>query len=74
MAAAVISNDIGIILAAVTHKLNSTDVLHGEAFAALLAIRLAASLSFGCLSLEGDALLVVLAVNNSPSFFFLVLC
>ena len=68
MAAAVISNYMGIILAAVTHKLSSTDVLRGEAFAALLAVRLAASLSLGCLSLEDDALLMVLAVNNPPLF------
>jgi hypothetical protein len=68
MAATVISNDMGIILAAAIHKLSSTDVLRGEAFAALLVVRLTASLSLGCLSLEGDALLVVLAVNNLPLF------
>jgi hypothetical protein len=44
------------------------DALQGKALAALLTIRLALSTSSSSLLLEGDALLVVLAINNL-SFF-----
>jgi hypothetical protein len=62
------SDDLGNIVATASQKLVSTDVLQGEAAAALLAVRLA--VFFGCdqLLLEGDALLVVLAINNPPLF------
>ena len=68
MAAAVLSDDKGAIVAVATQRLNYTDALQGEAFAALLTSRLAAT--FGCnfFSLEGDAFLVVLAINNSSLF------
>ena len=68
VAAAVLSDDKGAIAGAATQRLNCTDTLQGEAIAALLTSRLATS--FGCnfFSLEGDALLVVLTINN-PSLF-----
>lgn len=44
------------------------DALHCEAYAALLASRLANMLGFGNFSLEGEALLVILAIS-SPSLF-----
>jgi hypothetical protein len=44
------------------------DTLQGEALAALLAAHLADSLGRRLVALEGDALLVVLAINN-PSLF-----
>ncbi|GLT61034.1 hypothetical protein SLA2020_337700 [Shorea laevis] len=47
-------------------KLLSTDVLLVEASAALLASRLASSSGLDNLCLEGDSLLVILAIN-SPS-------
>jgi hypothetical protein len=53
---------------AVTHKLSSTDALAGEAFAALLTSRMAFSLTRDNFCLEGDALLVVSAINNPPLF------
>jgi hypothetical protein len=68
VAAAVISNDRGDIVGAATQKLQCTDALQGEAFAALLASCLVASLGYKLLLLEGDALLVVLAINCPPLF------
>ena len=64
VAAAVISNDNSSIFAAATLKLSSIDVLQGKAH----AIRLAASMGFASILLEGDALLVILAIK-SPSLF-----
>jgi hypothetical protein len=43
----------------------------GEAAAALLATRLTAACGVTSFVLEGDALLVVLTINN-PLFFFLL--
>ncbi|XP_059451038.1 uncharacterized protein LOC132181824 [Corylus avellana] len=57
VAAAVISDSSGEILAAATLKLHSSDALLGEAMAALLATRLARSFGFDVFTLEGDALL-----------------
>lgn len=56
---------------AITHKLISSDAHIGEAFVAPLTTRLAAT--FGCNSfiLEGDALLVGLAINTPPPFFLI---
>ena len=68
VAAAIISDERGDIVGAATQKLHCTDALQGEALAALLASRLAASLSCILVVLEGDALLVVLAINNSSLF------
>ncbi|XP_059446389.1 uncharacterized protein LOC132177930 [Corylus avellana] len=68
VAAGVISDASGNMIMVVTHKLSSTDALAGEAFAALLTSRLAVSLTSDKFCIEGDALLVVLAINN-PSLF-----
>ena len=67
-AAAVLSDENGAIVAAATQRLNCTDALQGEALVALLTSRLAASIGCNFFSLEGDALLVALAINN-PSLF-----
>jgi exonuclease III len=68
VAAAVLSDSSGEIFAAATLKLHSFDVLLGEASAALLATRLARSYGLDVFFLEGDALLVSLAVNQ-PALF-----
>jgi hypothetical protein len=68
VAAAVFSDHLGEIIYARTQKLFSSDVLLGEASAALLASRLAASSGFSNFTLEGDALLVILAVNKPHLF------
>jgi hypothetical protein len=68
VAAGVISDDSGNIILAVTHKLPSTDALAGKAFAALLTARMAIYLTSDKFCIEGDALLVVSAINN-PSLF-----
>jgi hypothetical protein len=68
VAAAVLSDHLGEIIYARTQKLFSFDVLSGEASAALLASHLAASLGFSNFTLEGDALLVILAVNKPHLF------
>jgi hypothetical protein len=74
VATGVISDAFGNIIMAVTHKLPSTDALAREAFAALLTSRMAISLTSDNFCIEGDALLVVSAINNPPLFFFLVFC
>ena len=68
VAATMLSDENCAIVAAATQRLNCIDALQGKALATLLTYRLVAS--FGCnfFSLEGDALLVVLAINN-PSLF-----
>jgi hypothetical protein len=68
VAAVVISDDMGNIIGATTQKLIYTDVLQGEASTALLVARLAVFSRCDKRMLEGDALLVVLAINN-PSLF-----
>jgi hypothetical protein len=68
VAAAVVSDEKGDILSAATQNLHGTDALQGEAHAALLAIRLADSMGCRLVVLEGDALLVILAINNPPLF------
>jgi hypothetical protein len=70
VAAAVISNSDGKIILAVTQKLSNIDVLIGEASAALLITRLAASVGIENFLLEGDDLLVILAVNQPKFFYF----
>jgi hypothetical protein len=67
---AIISESSGNIIMAATQELLSLDVLKGGLWLLylLLASRLAVLLSFGNLSLDGDALLVVLAIN-SPLFY-----
>ena len=66
--AAIISNSFGEIICATSQKLFSSDALSGEAFAVLLTSRLTASSGFNNLILEGDALLVILAVNHPHLF------
>jgi hypothetical protein len=68
VAAAVVSDENGDILNAATQKLHGSDALQGEAHAALLAVRLAYSMGCRLIALEGDALLVILAINNPPLF------
>jgi hypothetical protein len=55
---------------AATREFLSADVLQGEASTALLASRLAVLLGFDNLSREGDALLVVIAINSLSFFSF----
>jgi hypothetical protein len=62
------SDEKGDILSAATQKLHSTNALQGEAHAALLAIRLADSMGCRLVALEGDALIVILAINNPLLF------
>jgi hypothetical protein len=64
----VINDASGQIVLAATQKLHSTDVLLGEATATLLATRLASSTGFRSFDLEGDALLVILDVNQPILF------
>jgi hypothetical protein len=66
----VISDYSGNIIMAATQQLHSTDILAGEASAALLASRLALSSRYDHFIIEGDALLVILAIN-SPEYFSL---
>ena len=68
VSAAVLSDEWGAIVGAAMMKLHCLDAFQGEALAALLTTRLAVSLGCNLLSLEGDALLVVLAINN-PTLF-----
>jgi hypothetical protein len=68
VAAATISNSSGSIILVATQHLYSSDVLLGEASAALLAIQCAATLGYVDIILEGDSLLVILALNSPTSF------
>jgi hypothetical protein len=72
VATAVPSDERGAIVGATMLKLHCPDAPQGKVLVAVMTTRLAAS--FGCnfLSLEGDALLVVLAINN-PYFFLGIL-
>ncbi|GLT65295.1 hypothetical protein SLA2020_377340 [Shorea laevis] len=68
VAAIVITDDRGNIVMATSQKLFTLDALQGEALVALLGVRLAASAGLDRLVLEGDSLLVVLAINFSSLF------
>jgi hypothetical protein len=68
VAAATISDSSGSIILAATEHLYSSDVLLGEATAALLATWLVATLGLVDFTLEGDSLLVTLAINSPSSF------
>jgi hypothetical protein len=59
-------------LCCTTQKLCVTDAMIGEDSAALLASSLTISSGFGYFYLEGDALLMILAINN-PSLELLYL-
>jgi hypothetical protein len=64
----VISDSFKHIVLVATQKLHSTDVLLGEATAALLTTRLASTTNFRSFDLERDALLVILAMNQPLLF------
>ena len=66
--AAILSDPSGEIIFAATQKLFSFDVFSGEASAALLASRLAATLGFSNFILEGNALLVILVIHKPHLF------
>jgi hypothetical protein len=68
--AAVISDENGNIILAITQKLTYSDALLVEVSAALLTSQVAASSDCRNLFLEGDALLVILAINNPPLFSY----
>lgn len=68
VAAAVLSDYLGNIISAGTLYLHYSDALLKEAAAALLIVRLAVSMGVSCFNLEGDALLIILAINH-PSLF-----
>jgi hypothetical protein len=68
VAVAVICDSSGEVILAATKRLSSTDVLMGEASTALLSSQLAASVGVRHFLLEGDAFLVILAVNQPPLF------
>jgi hypothetical protein len=68
VATAMLSDEWGAIVGAAMMKLHCSDALQGEAIVALLTTRMSVSLGCNLLSLEGDALLVVLAINN-PTLF-----
>jgi hypothetical protein len=65
---AVISNSSRDIILAVTQKLNVSDVLIGETSGGFLVTRLAAFVGTGDFLLEGDAFLIILAVNQPHLF------
>jgi hypothetical protein len=68
VATAVIRNFFGKIILPVTQKLYVSDVLIGGVFTAILVTQLAASTGIGDFMLEGDALLVIVAVNQPHLF------
>jgi hypothetical protein len=74
VAAVVISDSTGNIISAATQKFFFTDVGMGEAAAALLTTRLAAACGVTSFVMEGDALLVVLAINHPLIFFLFEFC
>lgn len=63
-----IGDKSGSIIGSATQKLRTSDAMQGEALEALLAVRLAASLSCNRLSLKVEAFLVVMAIKNLPLF------
>ena len=70
VAVAVLSDSFGEIFVAATLKLHYSDVLLREASAALLATRLAQFYGLDVFSFEGDALFVILAVNQPTLFAY----
>jgi hypothetical protein len=75
VAAVVVSDSTGNIISAATQKFFFTDVGMGEAAAAaLLTTRLAAACGVTSFVMEGDALLVVLAINHPLIFFLFEFC
>jgi hypothetical protein len=74
IAVAVISDSSSNIIMVATQRLHSTDILVDEASAALLASRLALSSGHAHFIIEGDALLVILAINSPELFRLVELC
>jgi hypothetical protein len=68
VAAVVLSDPQYCIIAAATKRLSIVDAAIGEAQAALLALRLAASNGTSSLFIEGYALTAILAIKN-PNLF-----
>jgi hypothetical protein len=68
VAATAVSDSNGNIIGAATKKILTKDVALGEAQAALLAVHTAASCSVYSLIFEGDALNVVLAIQQPQLF------
>jgi hypothetical protein len=68
VAAMVLSDSNGNIIQAITKRLSTTDAAIGEAQAALLAIQSAASFGVYSLILEGDAINIILAIQNPDLF------
>lgn len=66
MTAAVLSDDHGKIFSAIVECLPPQDVNAGESLAASLVVKSAASWGIKPLHLEGDSLVVTLAINNQP--------
>jgi hypothetical protein len=68
VAAAVLSDENGVIVGATTQRLSCPDALQGGALFVLLTTR--SAVSFGCnfFFLGRDALLVVLTINNFSLF------
>lgn len=68
VAAMVLSDSNGNIVQAVTKRLSTTDAAIGEAQAALLAVQCAASFGVYSLILEGDAINIILAIQQPDLF------
>ncbi|GLT57767.1 hypothetical protein SLA2020_307160 [Shorea laevis] len=68
VAAMVLSDSTGKIIHAATKRLSTTDSAIGEAQAALLACKTTTSLGIYSLLLEGDAINIILAIQQ-PSIF-----
>jgi hypothetical protein len=68
VAAMVLSDSNGKIIHAATKRLSTTDASIGEAQAALLASQIASSLGIYSLILEGDAINIILAIQQPDLF------
>jgi hypothetical protein len=66
--ASVISDASENIILATTQKFHSTNVLSSGTSTTLLVTRLTAPNGYDCFALEGDAFLMILAVNQSHLF------
>jgi hypothetical protein len=68
VAAMVLSDSNGKIIHAVTKRLSTTDATIGEAQVALLASQIASSLGIYSLTLEGDAINIILSIQQPDLF------
>jgi hypothetical protein len=64
----VLSDSNGKIIHAATKRLSTTDASIGEAQAALLASQIASSIVIYSLILEGDAINIILAIQQPDLF------